>query len=165
MSEYVDTDKAAIFDMWLRSQSQPVRDAIQGMTQELVGLLAKLAATEVRLEAALTACQKLVDWQAECTDQSIWTPERRAAAPPPIDLSDVLDLADEAIAMSPANAASVIEERDRLRVVIETFADRDNWTTFGDPREDGSDVWQWDGPDEDPGEFARQALATKGATE
>lgn len=48
----------------------------------------------------------------------------------------------------------------RLRAGLEVFSFTDNWTTFGEPRTDGTNVWQWDHPVlvPDPAAFACQVL-------
>jgi hypothetical protein len=58
-----------------------------------------------------------------------------------------------------SRAMELEDEVERLREGLGAFADPNNWTTFGEPRSDGSDVWQWDDAQRSvPAAFARKLL-------
>jgi hypothetical protein len=154
-----------IIETWVRAQSPSVQGLLGELSAKLGTLKSELATLRhdrdvvtVQRDAAMAACRLLSEYHTQCTSQG-------KVVPPLIDFMDVLDAAIEAEKLTPERAASVIEENERLRETLKQFADAEmSWTTFGDPRPNGTWVWMWDRLD-CPHEIARQALeGQKGET-
>jgi hypothetical protein len=158
MSEYVAVDETGIVESVIRAQSPMAHAIIKEIASQHLALEAKLAATEVRLEAALDACRAYVASKAEFA----------ALGYLDIESGQIYDQCNAAIAMSPADAASVIEERDRLLVLLQDMVDKcERCSGVGRARDR---IYHGDGGFDCVGEpfdcpecaDARQALATKG---
>lgn len=122
----------------------------------------QLQETEVRLEAAMDACQRLVSHSDEFGDWGLCGPG---------DFAFQMKEVRAALAMTPERAASVIEENKRLREAISEFSEPTNWGVVEDASPlTGQTKKRWwfikiEPPwNINPIEFARQALAPKGET-
>lgn len=112
---------------------------IDALSETIDALKAQLAACEVQRDALRDACRALRHWgQGSPGENGL----------PTLALAGVEKMAESALAMSPANAASVIAERDRYKEALENIASP-------------SSEHMWRAGVDVPA-IARQALATKG---
>ena len=151
-----ENEEQEIDEAWMRD----IDKINQAHSAEIAAIRQQLAAVEVQRDAAFAEMSKQVELRNAAIVQRdaalealrdvrnyFWTAENEY---PVLKESDVQEMVEHALSLTPAHATGMIEERDRYRKALEKLADVENW----EPSKVGR-LWAYD----DPVKFARQALA------